>query len=189
MVSPVDGKLARIEEISAQIARESGRLEAFWSEVAQRLGAVEVEAWSDELLEIGSQAIFEEESGDADRSPCGFRGLQLGFARIGEGPGWGFEVRPVFLRQGVSLYAEFEHPEPLGEARPLEEEPQSVKLAALHQLPELLDAVLGSLNDTLAVVRTALGEPVETHAMVASPFSSEGNGHAKSGVARGEGSR
>ena len=183
VISPVEGKLARIEEISTQIASESERLDVFWSSVARRLGAVEEEAWSDRLLEIGEEVVFEEESGGADCSPCGVRGLQLGFTRMGEKPGWSFAVRPAYLRQGATLYVQFEHPDPKGEARPLEREPQPVRLAALHQLPELLDAVLGSLNDTLAVVRSALGEPVEAHAMVTSPFASMGNGHSNSSVA------
>ena len=183
MISRAEGKLARIEDISTQVANQSGRLDGFWSLVARRLGAVEVEAWSESLLESGDQAVFEEEWGGGDLSACGVRGLKLGFTCLSEKSGWGFAVRPAYLRQGATVYVQFEHPDPKGEARPPEKEPQPVKLAALHQLPELLDAVLRGLNDTLAVVRVSLGEPMEAHAMVASPFATRRNGDSSPGVA------
>lgn len=176
-VSAVEAKLARIEELSAQITQEHEGLEDFWRDVAGRLAVVALEVWCDELLEVDTVLVFDEEaSGDPEGEPIGSDGLQLGFARSAAVDGWNFVVRPAHLRQGTTLYTQLEHPEPQGKARLLAAESPSVKLAALHQLPELLDAVLGSQNDTLAVVRTALGEPVEAHAMVASPFASRGKG-------------
>ena len=189
-VSAVEAKLARIEELSAQIAQEHEALENFWKDVARRMAAVALEVWCDELLEAGSVLVFDEgASGDHEGEPTGVRGLQLGFAQSSAAGGWEFVVRPAHLRQGATIYTQLEHPEPQGTARPLAAAAPSVKLAALHQLPELLDAVLGSQNDTLAVVRSALGQPVEAHALVASPFSSRGNGRPIAVPLGGESSR
>ena len=175
--SAVDAKLARIEELSSQISQEEAGLREFWEDVTARLSSVGLEVWCSELLDSGTVLVFDEPaSGEETREVIGMRGLQLGFAPATEAGGWGFVVRPAHLRQGATLYTQLEHPEPVGSARRLAGESLGVRLAALHQLPELLDGVLGGQNDTLAVVRTALGENVEADARVASPFASRGNG-------------
>jgi hypothetical protein len=175
-ISVVEAKLRRMEELSQQVSADAERLRGFWSELARRLGAIGVEAWSDDLLEGSSHLIFDDEnSGEQEEATSsGARGLQLGFARSGADKEWDFLVCPATLVHGSTLYASLEKPEPSGDPRPLREEPEPLRLAALHALPELMDALLGSLNDTLAVVRAALGEPLETRALVSSPFSKRG---------------
>ena len=182
-VSAVEAKLARIAELATQIAGEEERLEEFWEKVAQQLADAAAEVWSHDLLETGVVQVFGDEAvGEVDGDLSGERGLQLGFARCADAADLAFVVRPAFLAESVTLYTQLEHPEPEGKARPLSSEPRQVRLAALHQLPELLDAILGGLNDTLAVVRTALGDPVETQAMVSSPFSRRLNGGSSAAI-------
>jgi hypothetical protein len=175
-ISPVEGKIRRIEELATQLAGEDERLETFWQELTRRLSLAEVEAWADDLLEFGCELLFDEDSPDGEepRTSCGARGLQFGFAPLPGGERWSFRVRPASVVDGSTIYSSLEKPEPNGESRALEQEPRAVRLAALQQLPELLDSVLGSLNDTVAVARIALGDPVETNALVSSPFSQRG---------------
>ena len=175
-VSPVDAKLRRIEELAEQIAHEDERLAGFWQELTRRLSLVEVEGWSDDLLECSTELLFDAacEEGEEQQTSSGERGLQLGFAPAPGGEEWNFRVRPASVVHGSTLYASLEKPEPGGESRPLELEGQVVRLAALRQLPELLDCILGSLNDSLAIVRTALGDALEADALVSSPFSHRG---------------
>ena len=173
-VSVVEAKLSRMEELAEQISAEAAELGAFWIDVAQRLEAIEVEAWSNELLECSEQLLFEDdgESGAKEESvSTGARGLQFGFARTEPHASRDFLVRPASVVHGATLYGSLDAPEPNGSPRLLSDEPEGVRLAALHQLPDLMDALLGSLNDTLAVVRTALGTPMETRALISSPFS------------------
>jgi len=175
-VSPVDAKLRRIEELAEQIAHEDERLASFWLALTERLGSVEVEVWSDDLLDFGAELIFDEArvEDELSASSSGEKGLQLGFCADSRGRDWRFRVRPACVTHGSTIYSSLEKPEPAGESRALSREPRAVQLAALRQLPELLDCAVGSLNDTLAVVHTALGDPVEVAALVSSPFSHRG---------------
>ena len=163
-----------MEELAEQISAEGAELSTFWVDLAQRLEAIGVEAWSNELLECSEQLLFDA-NGESDKKEesvsIGARGLQFGFGRAEPHASRDFLVRPASVVHGATLYGSLDSPEPNGSPRLLSDEPESVQLAALHQLPELLDALLGSLNDTLAVVRTALGTPLETRALVSSPFS------------------
>ncbi len=179
-ISVVEAKMARIEELSEQILESSNGLNEFWRDLGERLAVVAVEVWADQFLEGSTELIFPRDGAgaQAEGEPEGERGLQLGFHHFRtqdrtstENAAWKFSVRPSNLVHGATLYSTLDRPEPLGEARPLDEEPSWVRLAALQQLPELLNAILGTQNDTLAVVRCALGEPVEAHATVTSPFS------------------
>jgi hypothetical protein len=176
-VSVVEAKLNRMEELAEQISAEAGELRSFWADLARRLEAIEVEAWSNDLLESSEQLLFENTGGSAgeeENISTGAKGLQFGFGRIEAQASRNFLVRPASVVHGATLYGSLDAPEPNGSPRLLSDEPEAVRLAALHQLPELLDALLGSLNDTLAVVRTALGTPLETRALVSSPFSKRG---------------
>jgi len=176
-VSVVEAKLSRMEELAEQISAEGGELSTFWVDLAQRLEAIGVEAWSNELLECSEQLLFDA-NGESDKKEesvsIGARGLQFGFGRAEPHASRDFLVRPASVVHGATLYGSLDSPEPNGSPRLLSDEPEAMRLAALHQLPELLDALLGSLNDTLAVVRTALGTPLETRALVSSPFSKRG---------------
>lgn len=179
-VSVVEAKMARIEELSRQIARSAADLETFWHNLSDRLAAVAVEAWADEFLEGSIRLTFPnpDPAKKPRDEPEDEHGLQLGFYNFGDPelgststPSWQFAVRPAVLVHGATLYSTLDHPEPRGEARPLEGEPSWLKLAALHQVPDLLNTIVGAQNDTLAVVRCALGESLEAHALVTSPFS------------------
>ena len=179
-ISVVEAKMARIEELSEQILESSNGLDEFWRDLCERLSAVAVEAWVDEFLEGSTELIFPRDGAgvQGEGEPEGERGLQLGFHHFRtqgrtstENAAWKFSVRPSNRVHGATLYSALDSPEPLGKARPLDEEPSWVRLAALQQVPELLNAILGTQNDILAVVRCALGEPVEAHAIVTSPFS------------------
>ena len=172
--SPVDSKLQRIEELSQQIARQDGRLDSFWQQLTERLSAAEVEVWSDDLLDCGAELLFDSARAGSPGDSSGERGLQLGFCPEATGKAGAVRGRAATMGHGSTLYSSLEKPEPAGEPRPLAQESRAVRLAALRQLPELLDGLLGSLNDTLAVVQTALGDPVETSALVSSPFSHRG---------------
>ncbi len=57
-VSVVEAKMARIEELSRQIARSAADLETFWHNLSDRLAAVAVEAWADEFLEGSIRLTF-----------------------------------------------------------------------------------------------------------------------------------
>lgn len=190
-ISVVEAKMARIEELSEQILEASNGLDEFWRDLGERLAVVAVEVWADELLEGSTELIFPRDGAgaQAEGEPEGERGLQLGFHRFRsqdrtstEKATWKFSVRPSSLVHGATLYSTLDCPEPMGKARPLDEEPNWVRLAALQQLPELLNSILGTQNDILAVVRCALGEPVEAHAMVTSPFSRSGRAESPSTV-------
>ncbi|MCS5637418.1 MAG: hypothetical protein NZ990_12935 [Myxococcota bacterium] len=187
-ISPVEAKLWRIEELATQIAGEDERLGTFWQELSRRLSLAQVEAWADDLLECSCELLFDEDSSDGEqpRTSSGARGLQFGFAALPGGQTWGFRVRPASVVHGSTLYSSLEKPEPNGESRALEQEPRAVRLAALQQLPELLDRILGSLNDTVAVARVALGDPVEANALVSSPFSRRGQSTQSSVVKIGD---
>jgi hypothetical protein len=186
-ITVVEARMARIEELSAQILEASDRLEEFWSDLGDRLAVVGLEVWADELLEGSTELLFGED--ETEGEPEGERGLQLGFYNFrapdidsAPGQGWTFAVRPGSVVLGATLYSSLDHPEARGVPRRLDQEPASVRLAALHQLPELMNAILGAQNDTLAVVRCAIGEPVEAHAMVASPFARKTKEGASSAV-------